>query len=126
MTKLPESSWSPGSLVTASASPVIRDSFTWTWPVSTGPSAGIWLPAVNSTTSSRTSWSTGRFWSLPSRTTRTLAAERRESFSMVRLLFSCWAMPMTALAATMRRKVMSFQSPTSSRHTASTTKIRLK
>ncbi|SCJ29750.1 Uncharacterised protein [uncultured Blautia sp.] len=45
---------------------------------------------------------------------------------MVRLERSCWTMPMTALAATMRRKVMSFQSPTSSRHTARTTKIRLK
>ena len=77
-------------------------------------------------TSSRTSASDASSATAPSRTVRTLAAESSVSFSMVRLDRSCWTMPMTALAATIKRKVMSFQSPTSSRHTASTTKIRLK
>ena len=64
--------------------------------------------------------------SFPSRTVGTLASERRVSFSMVRLDLICWAMPMPVLAATMSRKLMSFQSPTIKRQTARMRKIRLK
>ena len=56
-----------------------------------------------------------------------MKGKARRLLSWVCVLALCMSLlPMTALAATIKRKVMSFQSPTSSRHTASTTKIRLK
>ena len=126
ITKLPESSVSPAALGMASASPVMRPSFTWPWPLRTSASAGIWLPEESSMTSLRTSSWLWTSVSFPSRTVGTLASDSRVSFSMVRLDLICWTMPMPVLAATMRRKLMSFQSPTTKRQTARMIKIRLK
>ena len=106
-TKDPDSRVSPGFLVTASASPVMRASLTCTWPETTGPSAGICCPADSSTMSSRTSFSVRTSVTTPSRTTRTSRAERRVSLSITRLERSCCTMPMSVLATAMARNIMS-------------------
>ena len=66
MRKLPESSSSPGFLRISSASPVTRPSLTWHSPSSTRASAQTCSPAVNSTTSSRTSSRVGSLIRSPS------------------------------------------------------------
>ena len=84
------------------------------------------MPAAKSTTSSRTSLSVGSVPTWPSRTTVARGALRRVSLSMVRLERISWTMPMSVLATAMTRKSISRKSPTKSRQTARTTKIRLK
>lgn len=126
-TMLPERRMSPGRWVTASASPVIRDSSSHSSPCRRMPSAQSWSPWANSAMSSRRISSGGTSMRFPSRITVTGRSATRASRSTARLARISWTMPMTVLmAATIRNPIFSTLEPLITSSVASTRKIRLK
>ena len=102
-TKLPESSWSPGFLVTGSISPVSSDSSTsMPGPSVTSPSTMTRSPGPMRIQSPRT-MSCGRSAaSAPSRITRTGSSPSTARRSNVRLARSSWITPMPVFATMTR------------------------
>ena len=124
--KLPESSWSPGSFLISSASPVMRDSLTWHDPSTTSASAKIWLPFWKITISSRTVRAVSKVNGSPLRMTVAFGAERMERLSSVFFDLSSCTMPMPVLAKTMKRNVKFRQDPTAISAAARIKNTRLK
>ena len=124
--KLPLSSSEPWVFFISSASPVMSASLAAHSPSITTASAKIWLPAENTTTSSRTISAVGICRTRPSRTTAPLGAVRRVSLSSVFLLRSSCTMPMAMFAMTTPRNMISFTAPTAMTQAASRKKSMLK
>ncbi len=102
----------------SSASPVISASLAEHSPETTTASAYTWLPAENSTMSSRTSSAVGMDSRAPERTTLPLGAVMMVSLSRAFLLRSSWTMPMPILANMMPRNMAFCQEPTESTQAA--------
>ena len=123
----PDLTSSPGTFVTASASPVSSDSSTHISPLRKMPSAGRVSPEANSAISSLTMASGETSCRVPLRMTATGRSATSVSRSTARLARISWMMPMTVLiTATTRKPMFRGLEPPMMSITARTTKIRLK
>ena len=91
VTKLPDNTSSPGAFTSGTDSPESSDSSTSSASAaSTLPSATIWVPWPNSTTSPSTTSSRVISWRSPLRATVTAGAVSSDSWSRVRLARHSW------------------------------------
>ena len=124
--KDPDINSPPFFFCTSSASPVRRDSLTETTPSRISASAGISLPALKITISSKTNSCTGTFCSVPSRIAEASRADVIVNFSKVFLERISWTTPIKVFARITGTNVRLRISPTSNKIIASPAKTALK